>query len=445
MAVHVLDRECSLQRRHQKVVEEAPAPSLPDDLRESLRRSAVTLALAAGYEGAGTVEFLLGDGGYFFLEMNARLQVEHPVTELVTGLDLVEWQLRLAAGEELPAELGRIAPSGHAIEARLYAEDPSRGFAPSAGRLAYLRLPRERDGLRVDAGVREGDVVTLHYDPLLAKIAAWGVDRPAALRRLREGLRECRVAGPATNVALLAGLAGHPAVAAAAVDTGFLERNRDDIVPPAGPAPERAMALAALAIVLRRERRARDAARATADPWSPWSSTSGWRAGGAAPQEVALRAGECETTIRVWASGAERLLEVGGARLRALGRLEGPADLVAEIDGERVRATVVEVEDDLTVLWDGGLAHLRLVDADRAKIGSEAVTGSLSAPMPGRVAAVRVTVGDVVERGAPLVVLEAMKMELTVAAPAAGRVSEVRCKPGDQVAEGTMLLVIEDA
>jgi 3-methylcrotonyl-CoA carboxylase alpha subunit len=441
-AVHLFERDCSVQRRLQKVIEEAPAPAVDDDMSRAMTDVALVAARAAGYVGAGTVEMLLEpDGAFWFMEMNARLQVEHPVTEAITGLDLVEWQLRVAAGEPLPRRQEDIRRSGHAVEARLYAEDPARDLLPAAGRLRALRLPAGFPGVRVDTGIRAGDEVTLHYDPLLAKVIAHGADRAEAVRRLAAALSACELAGVATNLPLLRAVLARPEVARGPVDTGFLARHAAELLPPAGPAPERAVALAALALLLAAEPEAAGRPGGWRDPRSPWASRLGWRLGGGGEQPVRLRDGprELELRVRYPAGGLEILLPSGP--VRASGRLDGER-LEADLDGVRLRTTVSVDRDEVLVVLDGRAHRLTLVDPAAGELEG-AAAGGLSAPMPGQVRDVRVAPGDRVRRGAPLVILEAMKMELTVAAPVDGRVTEVRCRPGERVDEGAELLALE--
>ena len=297
--VYLFERDCSIQRRHQKVVEEAPAPGMEPARRQAMGEAAVAAARAVGYVGAGTVEFIAEGDAFYFMEMNTRLQVEHPVTEMVTGQDLVEWQLRVAAGEPLPLAQERLGLRGHAIEVRVYAEDPARDFLPAVGRLAHLRQPREVPGsVRVDTGVREGDLITPHYDPMIAKLIVWGEDRAAAVRRLAAALAEYEVVGVQTNLGLLRAIAEHPAFADAALDTGFIARHAAELLP---GAPERegadtdaaAVWAAAALTVLRDQRAAIEAqARATGDPWSPWTAVDAWRMNGDGYQDLRFRRGD---------------------------------------------------------------------------------------------------------------------------------------------------------
>jgi len=441
--VHLFERDCSIQRRHQKVLEEAPAPGLPPALRAEMGRAAVAAARAIGYAGAGTVEFLLDqDGRFYFMEMNTRLQVEHPVTELITGLDLVEWQLRVAAGEPLPARQEDLAISGHAIEARVYAEDPSRDFLPSIGVLGHLRAPAESAHVRIDTGVREGDAVTIHYDPMIAKLVVWDTDRAGALRRLRTALAEYQVVGVTTNLAFLGAVAAHPAYAAAELDTGFIERHRSSLVGDAAPAPDAVLALATLDVLLRREAEAEEAARASGDPHSPWHRTDGWRLNVDDHHAVTFVDGGKLVRAVAHYRKSGLVLELPGGRVEVRGERSGADDLVADVGGARIRATVVRSGDDLVVMAQGRGHRLTLHDPDAAA-ERDAAGGSLVAPMPGRVIAVMVEPGAAVKKGAPLLVLEAMKMEHTITSPRDGRVAEVHFGVGALVSEGAQLLALE--
>src|SRR6266705_567595 len=273
--VHLFERDCSVQRRHQKVLEEAPAAGIADDRRREMGEAALLASGAVGYIGAGTVEFLVDRGGaFFFMEMNTRLQVEHAVTEMITGLDLVEWQLRIAAGEKLPLAQKDLHMSGHAIEARVYAEDPSRDFLPASGRIVHLGLPAESENVRVDTGVRSGDEITVYYDPMIAKLIVQDRDRPAALERMRKALGEFEVAGPVTNLGFLYRLVQNPDFVGADFDTGLIERHRAELLAPCPPAGEEALALATLAALLQLD----EEAHRPGDAFSPWSRADGWRA-----------------------------------------------------------------------------------------------------------------------------------------------------------------------
>ena len=445
-AVYLFERDCSIQRRHQKVIEEAPAPGMTPSRRAEMGEAAVAAARAIGYRGAGTVEFIVDDrGAFYFMEMNTRLQVEHPVTEMITGQDLVEWQLRIAAGEKLPLKQDELAIAGHAFEARLYAEDPARDFLPATGRLIHLRFPPESPHLRVDTGVAQGDEVTIHYDPMIAKIIVWDRDREAARQRLVAALGGCEVAGLATNIAFLAAVAAHPDFAAAELDTGFIARHRESLVPPPAPASDRVLALAALALFLERARHAREAAARSGDPRSPWALADGWRMNDDNHHVLRFKDGEREVAITVHYRPDGYVMELPGGPLAAHGTLVGERDLSADLAGARLKARVVRERRELAVFADGASHRLQLIDPLAGAAELAAGGGSLTAPMPGKIIQVLVEAGAEVARGAALLVLEAMKMEHTIAAPADGVIEKVNYAVGEQVTEGAELIAFQPA
>jgi len=445
-AVHLFERDCSIQRRHQKVLEEAPAPGMEQGLRDSMGAAAVAAARAIGYVGAGTVEFLLDeDGSFYFMEMNTRLQVEHPVTEMITGQDLVEWQLRVASGEPLPCSQQQLAIGGHAIEARIYAEDPSRDFLPSIGNLTHLRTPGESAHVRIDTGVRQGDSVSIHYDPMIAKLIVWDATRSGALRRLSAALAEYQVVGVTTNVEFLAALAAHPAFAAGDLDTGFIERHRAVLFPETSPATDQVLALACLDVLLRRSAQAEQAAAVCADRWSPWHLTTGWQMNCDNYHVLTFRDGDAALFVTAHYRPGGYLLDLPGGRIMARGKLDGDGDLLADLGGARVTATVVRHGDDLTIISHGSSHRLTLHDP-LAQAGEQEVAGGrLTAPMPGKIVALLVETGASVERGTPLVIMEAMKMEHTITAPRDGVVAEIHFAVGAVVNEGAELLAFAAA
>jgi len=438
--VSLFERDCSVQRRHQKVLEESPAPGMTPQRRRAMGDAAVAAAKAIGYVGAGTVEFIAEqDGTFYFMEMNTRLQVEHPVTEMVTGLDLVEWQLRVAAGEPLPLAQDRIAMRGHAIEARLYAEDPDRGFLPSIGRIAHWRMPAAGDRVRVDTGFTEGDEVSPYYDPMLAKLIVWGEDRERARATLVAALAECEVAGVTTNIPLLERIVAHEAFATGRLDTGLIEKHHAALFPPPGRTPP--LALAAAAIDELAHARADGGA---ADPHSPWTATDAWWPN-SARHAVAFAFADGESTAEARLSGPFDALsvEVDGKRTSIRATRRGDRWRLDTGD-EQLDARVVRQGEERHVFARGLRRRLRYVDP-LAHAGEEAPhAGHLTAPMSGTVVAVPAKVGDRVERGAALVVLEAMKMEHTIAAPAAGVVKAVHFAVGDRVPEGADLVDLDD-
>jgi len=439
-AVYLFERDCSIQRRHQKVIEEAPAPGMTDDLRRRMGEAAVAAAKAIGYVGAGTVEFLLDqDGAYYFMEMNTRLQVEHPVTEMITGLDLVEWQILVADDRPLPLGQEDLAIDGHAIEVRLYAEDPDNDFLPAPGRLRHLAFPEEEGGVRVDTGVRAGDTITPHYDPMIAKLIVHGPDRPTACRRLGHALRETKAAGPATNLGFLRHIVRHRAFAPEFgdpdLDTGFIERFRDALLPGPGRAPAEAILLAALGVTLDRR------SSATGGWTDPWSATDGWRLNGFFDEALSLSDGDCDLAVTVRHGGDQRMV-IDGTAYQVAGNLQ-QSDLTATIDDRRMRATFLRDRLDLTILTETGDFHFTLDDPIAKADVDDAATDSLASPMPGKIVTVLVAEGDTVTRGQALLVLEAMKMEHTVKAPADGMIGHLPYRAGDQVDEGVVLVGFE--
>jgi 3-methylcrotonyl-CoA carboxylase alpha subunit len=340
--VYLFERDCSVQRRHQKVLEEAPAPGMTPERRAAMGKAAVDAAKAVGYVGAGTVEFIANqDGSFYFMEMNTRLQVEHPVTEMITGLDLVEWQLRVASGEPLPLSQEQLEIDGHAIEARIYAEDPDKGFLPSTGRLLHLSPPPESDHVRIDTGVEQGDEITPHYDPMIAKLIVWGADRRQALARMRQALAQYRIVGVSNNVDFLARLVAVPSFANAELDTGLIEREQALLFPAAGEVPVDVWLVAALAELLREQFLARKKAAQAVDPHSPWRALDGWLLNGRAQRKLALRFGETVKEIIISATAGGHQLALDGQQVFARGMLGADSELHAQLGERRVRAAVV--------------------------------------------------------------------------------------------------------
>ena len=442
--VHLFERDCSVQRRHQKVIEEAPAPGLTPEQRRTLGEHAVRAGRAIGYRNAGTIEFLMADGKFYFIEMNTRLQVEHPVTEMITGQDLVAWQLQVAAGLPLPLAQDAIALRGHAIEARVYAEDPGRGFLPSTGRLDHLRWPEQSAAVRIDTGVVEGDEVSPFYDPMLAKVVVHGADRQEALRRLRAALAGSRVVGPATNLDLLSRIARDPDFAAGGVDTGFIELAGERLLAPPVEASDSDWAVAALWVLCRQRERAAKLAACSPDPCSPWHRTDGWRLNDAAQQTVRLAQGEQIVTVEARAHGTGYLLGIDGREIEAAGEIRGDT-LALSLDGEAGHVTVVERGGQLHLFTGAGHVRIDRWDPLSRAAAEDEAEGALSAPMPGKVVRQPVAQGQRVARGAALLVLEAMKMEHTIIAPCDGRVVQLHYAEGDQVEEGVILIDFEPA
>jgi 3-methylcrotonyl-CoA carboxylase alpha subunit len=426
-----------LQRRHQKVIEEAPSPTLDAAQREAVSAAARKAAKAVDYVGAGTIEFVSDGKDVFFIEMNTRLQVEHPVTELITGIDLVEWQLRVAFGEKLPLTQDQIRLNGHAIEARVYAENPAKNFMPSVGRIRTWRMPAAADGLRIDAGYREGDHVSPYYDAMLAKMIAWAPDRASAIARLNRGLEESDVRGIVTNIAFLSRLVTHPSVGANVIDTGFIERELTALT--AAPAAAGDVELcAAVAAVLADEQ-----AAASSEPPSPWRM-SGWmpvgrrqrnfvfRGGQGPEQKVTLRYGIGPTTLTIGERDIAFAMSAGEA---------GFFDLT--LDGVKSRVAFVIEGHELYLRTRNGRFELHWVDPFGGETEEQVGEDKIVAPLPGTVVALLAKEGDTLEKGAPILTLEVMKMEQTLRAPFAGVLKAIRCKVGDIVGEGVELAEVE--
>ncbi len=438
----LFERDCSIQRRHQKVIEEAPAPGLPDALRQRMYDAATAAARAIDYRGAGTVEFLLdASGEFYFMEMNTRLQVEHPVTEYITGLDLVEWQIRVANGEALPEEWSSLSINGHAIEARIYAEDPAHDFLPSIGTVSHLVFPDEGPHLRIDSGIRAGDTISVHYDPMIAKLIVWDHDRLAAVRRLRFALEKLAINGVTSNVAFLCRLAGLAAFADAELDTGFIARNEAALFA-ATATGENEIAMAALGLLLSRQKNRKTDAQSQADPHSPWTATSAFRLNAAARETLRVTMENQSLEIAVTHEKDGFFLEIGGGTIRAHGSLGDGGDLRATIDNRMRQGYFFTEGDSYTLFLDG--AQYRISQPDPVDIAdSTAHTGGLEAPMPGVIRAIFARQGTSVEAGEALVVMEAMKMEHTIRAPAKGTVAAINCAEGEMVAAGVALVDFE--
>ncbi|MBQ5938735.1 acetyl/propionyl/methylcrotonyl-CoA carboxylase subunit alpha [Massilia sp. AB1] len=453
--VYLHERDCSVQRRHQKVLEEAPAPGMSQDRRAAMGEAAVNAARAVGYVGAGTVEFIANqDGSFYFMEMNTRLQVEHPVTEMITGTDLVEWQLRVAAGQPLPKKQSELAIHGHAIEARVYAENPEKGFLPSIGTLRHMDTPRAvefelgADGanpaaVRVDSGVREGDAISPFYDPMIAKLIVWGADRTQALARLSQALAEFRIVGLATNIAFLKRLVEGEAFSTADLDTGLIDRHGAALFPAPSAAPLGALALAALSLSLG------ETVRGAANPADPWSQARGWRMNGDYRRVLSLadEGGSYQVGLTYRHDGWE--VDLDGQRQRVELVAQDGAELSLRVGETSLHGCVrrdSNVSGELFHVFTGGRHYTLSYNDPMAHAGEqEAAGGRLTAPMPGKVVAVMASSGQEVKKGEPLVIMEAMKMEHTISAPSDGLVEEVLYQVGDQVADGAPLLAFKAA
>ncbi|HJP97557.1 MAG TPA: acetyl/propionyl/methylcrotonyl-CoA carboxylase subunit alpha [Rhodanobacteraceae bacterium] len=441
--IHLDERECSAQRRYQKVLEETPSPFLDAERRATMGAAAVAAARAVNYVGAGTVEFIVGpEGDFHFMEMNTRLQVEHPVTEMTHGLDLVEWQLRIAGGEPLPLAQDQVRSHGHAFEARLYAEDPDHGFLPSSGKLTRLQLPMPSQHVRLDGGAAEGDTVTIFYDPMIAKLIVWDVDRTSALQRMREALAACEITGLKSNVSFLERLVRHPTIIEGNIDTGYLDRHLDEFI--AGDTRPGTDALfAATVAALLHDDRAGEVD--PADPDSPWNIADAWRIGRAGKRIVAFEVGDQRFEIEARGHAGDYQLRCDGATCDASGaRWDGRA-LSARFDGTS-RRLEVRVDAGRVLLHDPSGTRWRIERAPAFTWETTDTTGAgqVAAPMPGRIVLVRIGPGDKVEAGQELLVMEAMKMELSLKAPRAGTIDSVAAARDEFVEADTILVRFAD-
>jgi 3-methylcrotonyl-CoA carboxylase alpha subunit len=432
----LFERECTLQRRHQKVIEEAPSPTLNATQRDAVCAAARKAASAVNYVGAGTIEFVSNGKDVFFIEMNTRLQVEHPVTELITGIDLVEWQLRVAFGEKLPLKQDEIRLNGHAIEARVYAENPHKNFMPSVGKIRTWRTPEQNDGLRIDAGYREGDAVSPHYDAMLAKVIAWAPTRDAAIDRLNRGLEETDVRGVVTNIPFLSALVTHPKVRANAIDTGFIERELKNLTPEAPP-PGDFELCAAVAAILEDEQKA-----ARAEAHSPWR-TSGWMPVGRRHRIFSFRHGQGEHKVTLTYGSGPATLSIGGHDYAFTSSPANNGGFDLTLDGARSHVAAVVEGHELYLRTRNGRFDVHWVDPFGGDDEEQAGEDKIVAPLPGTVVALLAEVGATLEKGAPILTLEVMKMEQTLRAPFAGVLKAIKCKVGDIVQEGVELAEIE--
>jgi len=442
--VHLFERDCSVQRRHQKVIEEAPAPGIDPRRRAAMGQTAVAAARAVGYVGAGTVEFVTEADGFYFLEMNTRLQVEHPVTEMVTGFDLVEWQLRVAAGEQLPVTQDAIRLAGHAIEARLYAEDPARDFAPSTGRLVAFHMPEATETVRIDTGFGAGDTVSTHYDAMLAKLIVYGDTRDAALAGLQRALADCDVVGVASNLDLLHRLVSDPQFAAGGVDTGFIARQADTLLVGQGAPPDEVLAAAALAVLTDEAETAASNAAASADPYSPWHARDQWWLNLRPERVLEFHAGDTAHVVTARRDGNAWLLSIGDRTRRASASRAADGMLAMTLDDVRLPIRVTHDGETQSVRHAGKTFRFTLPDPMAHAEAEDESGGRLIAPLPGQVTQVLIEPGASVTRGQVLVVLEAMKTVFRLIAPADGVVERVACRAGETVQEGQLLVAFAD-
>ncbi len=440
--IHLNERECSAQRRYQKVLEETPSPFLTPERRKAMGEAAVAAAKAVNYVGAGTVEFIVGqDGTFFFMEMNTRLQVEHPVTEETLGLDLVEWQLRIASGETLPLQQEQVHARGHAIEVRLYAEDPDQNFLPGSGKLRTLKLPAPSRHVRLDGGVVEGDTVTIFYDPMIAKLIVYDADRTQALQRMREALAECEIVGPKSNIAFLERLVRHPVVVEARIDTSYLDRHLDEFLTGDAAPSDHVLFAAATTALLHDECAIAAHALHGSDPHSPWSRADAWRIGHAGKRIVALSLREQRYEIEAHGHDGHYQLQHGESHCDVHGARHQNGVLSARFDGEGLRFAI-HADAQRVSLHDADGQRYSFVRT--AAFAWESKQGSggnqIIAPMPGRVVLVKANVGDQVEEGQELLVMEAMKMELALKAPRSGTIENISATQGEFVEADAVLV-----
>jgi 3-methylcrotonyl-CoA carboxylase alpha subunit len=435
--VSLFERECTLQRRHQKVIEEAPSPTLDARQREAVCAAARKAAEAVGYVGAGTIEFVSDGKEVFFIEMNTRLQVEHPVTELISGVDLVEWQLRVAFGEKLPLMQDQIAMNGHAIEARVYAENPARNFMPSVGKISTWRTPAEVDGLRIDGGYRAGDTVSPYYDAMLAKVIAWAPTRQGAIDRLHRGLEETDVRGIVTNIPFLAALVTHPGVRANKIDTGFIERELKALAPTQAAPADLELGAAVAAIL------AGEAKAAGGEARSPWQ-TFGWMPVGRRQRVFLFRAGDGgEHKVTLHYGNGLTTFSTGSREIELAWSMSADGDLDVMLDGIKSRTAAVIEGHELYLRTRNGRFEMHWVDPFGGESEEQTGEDKIVAPLPGTVVALLAEVGATLEKGAPILTLEVMKMEQTLRAPFAGVLKVIKCKVGDIVQEGVELAEVE--
>ena len=448
-AVYLFERDCSVQRRHQKVIEEAPAFGMNEELRQQMGEAAIKAAKAIGYQGAGTVEFLLDvDGSFYFMEMNTRLQVEHPVTEMITGQDLVEWQLRVAFGETLPKAQHELAIKGHAFEARIYAEDANNDFLPATGVLEYLKVPEQSENVRVDTGVRQGDEVSVFYDPMIAKLIVWDENRDKALKRLTKALSEYRINGVTTNIDFLYNLATCEPFVKEEIDTGFIEKHQNKIFHDNLQTVTEELPMAALAIVLKAQQEASQKSENSNDPHSPWFSTSAWRLNEAHVQHLVLAHNGIEHKLSVEQKRDENRSyyhitvesdELATKTIDCQGELTGDV-LSCTLDGYRTKATLCQNDNELCLYRAKGAFRFNRIMPDLGNADDSDAHGGLVAPMNGTMVSVLVNAGDSVEENQALVIMEAMKMEHTIRAPSKGVINDVFFNEGDMVDGGAELL-----
>ncbi|EGG17604.1 methylcrotonyl-CoA carboxylase [Cavenderia fasciculata] len=441
--VHLFERDCSVQRRHQKIIEEAPAPHLSEELRQKMGSAAVAAAKAVGYVGAGTVEFILSqDGSFFFMEMNTRLQVEHPITEMITRQDLVEWQLKVAESQTLPLAQKDLAIHGHAFEARIYAENPDSDFVPGTGKLVHLTTPQPSDTLRVETGVRQGDEVSVYYDPMIAKLVVWDTNRDKALRYLRNSLDKYHIVGLNTNISFLKRLSSHPAFVAGEVETGFIPMHKEALMAPPKPYSNDTLCLVVLSILLNEQKAALK--NTVSGVVSPWQSATGFRVNNNAVRNIKLVHKEQKVSVPVTYQhdGTYLMTCPDGKSLKVGGRFIGE-NISAHI-GEQFYhdISVVAHKDTLTIFNNDQGTYEFSQPLEVASKGADLGSGSLLSPMPGKITKIMVQVGDSVKKGQAILLMEAMKMEHTIRSPIDGKVESLPFNVNEIVEDKKVLAVI---
>ncbi len=445
--IHLNERECSAQRRYQKVIEESPSPFLTGERRKQMGDAAVQAAKAIDYVNAGTVEFIVGaDGDFYFMEINTRLQVEHPVTEMVTGLDLVEWQLRVAAGEKLPLTQSEIQTKGHAIEVRLYAEDPEKNFLPGSGRLEKLHLPATSKNVRLDTGVVEGDTVSIFYDPMIAKLIIWDEDRPLALAQLQTALSYADIKGPKSNIEFLEKLVRHPVVVSGNITTNYLDQHLSEVLPQADAPTAHFVIAATVAALLADEKQTLQAAMRSSDPHSPWAIADGWRIGHESQRKLCFR--WRDQNLDVYAKGSHGNYEIThGETTISIGNAGIHGVILSFQRDAMAQRFLVHADGRIITVHDGqsraGFERIPAFFFDDSKASGSG--DRINAPMPGRMVVVKSKVGDEVTEGQELAVMEAMKMELSLKSPRTGKIASINVNAGDFVEADALLIKLEAA
>ncbi len=455
--VHLFERDCSAQRRHQKVIEEAPAPMMSPELRDQMGQAAVKCAKAISYWGAGTIEFLLSPNGkFYFMEMNTRLQVEHPVTELITGQDLVRWQLLVAQGACLPLKQEELSIHGHAIEARIYAENPALGFLPATGMLHHVTLPITGEHIRIDTGVRQGDQISVHYDPMISKLIVWGEDRPTALKNLSRALDDYCILGVQNNISFLSDLTAHPVFAQGCVDTRFIENRFDELSSPSSTETLHDIALLVSCYDLIKSREStRKTQQQSQDPFSPWGLSNHWQnqlhGNTHLYYTISDTVNISQVTIDAWSRQNELCIciESDTPKAHSLPEIQCEVwfsdenNLIVKTPQQELKAILTDTGSELLICHDNRNWQIHRFDPRAQENNPAEQNGQLTAPMPGTVVAVMVNEGDVISEGNPLIIVEAMKMEHQINAPNDGTVGHIYFTQGDQVNEGDTLLTID--